>query len=215
MKNMLQNFKKYLFLVLFVFLAVGLVYPAIGVIALICMMAPVAVSFYKGRFWCGNFCPRGSFFDNVLSKVSPQKTIPPFFRSIGLRIFMLLFLMTVFSVQIYAAWGNMSAIVGMVFIRLILVTTLVGIVLGILYHQRTWCSFCPMGTLSAWVSSLKRPMPLMVSDSCVSCKICTNVCPMQLTPYLAKDSPDGFNHSDCLKCDRCVDKCPKKSLSFI
>lgn len=210
MKSKLQP---YLFWILLVFLAVGIVYPAVGVIALICMLAPVVVSFYKGRFWCGNFCPRGSFYDNVLAKFSPQKPIPPIFKSTGLRVFMVLFIMAVFSVQMYSAWGDLSAM-GAVFIRIILITTLVGIGLGLLYHQRTWCSFCPMGTMASWVSSMKKPMPLMVADSCVNCKLCTKVCPMQLAPYTAKGSAEGFTHSDCLKCGRCVDKCPKKALSF-
>ena len=210
MKNKLQ---KNLFWVLLVFLAIGLVYPAIGVIALICMLAPVAVSFYKGRFWCGNFCPRGSFFDNVLSRISPKKPIPPIFRSTGLRVFMLFLIMAVFSIQMYYAWGSLSAM-GMVFIRIILVTTLVGIVLGMLYHQRTWCSFCPMGTLSSWVSTWKKPMPIIVEDSCCNCSLCSKVCPMQLAPISAKGDSNGFAAGDCLKCGICVEKCPKKSLSF-
>ena len=88
---------------LLIFLVVGFFYPVIGLIAIICMIAPVLVAFYKGRFWCGNFCPRGSFYDHVLAKISPKKSIPPIFRSTGLRVFMVLFIITVFSVQIYAA----------------------------------------------------------------------------------------------------------------
>ena len=210
MKNKLQQ---YMFWLLLIFLVVGFFYPAIGLIAIICMVAPVLVSFYKGRFWCGNFCPRGSFYDNVLAKISPQKPIPPIFKSTGLRVFMVLFIITVFSVQTYAAWGNVYAM-GAVVIRLILITTLVGIVLGVLYHQRTWCAFCPMGTIASWISSSKKQMPLMVSDACVECKICEKVCPMQLAPYTAKGKVEGFNHSDCLKCGRCVEACPKKALKF-
>lgn len=32
----------------------------------ICMLAPVLLAPFKGRYWCGNFCPRGSFYDNVI-----------------------------------------------------------------------------------------------------------------------------------------------------
>lgn len=208
-----NKFQPYLFWGLLVFLAVGIYYPVIGLIAIVCMLAPVLVSFYKGRFWCGNFCPRGSFYDNVLAKISPQKPIPTIFRSKRFRTAVLLLIMVLFSVQMYYAWGNLEAM-GMVFLRVIFLTTLVGIVLGLIYHQRTWCSFCPMGTLASWVAAKKKPMPLMVADSCIGCKLCTKVCPLQLTPYTAKGSSEGFTDADCLKCGRCVEKCPKKALSF-
>ena len=45
----------------------------IGLIALICMIAPIVVAIFKGRFWCGNLCPRGNFYDNVVSKFSNKK----------------------------------------------------------------------------------------------------------------------------------------------
>ncbi|MCE5287341.1 MAG: 4Fe-4S binding protein [Pelosinus sp.] len=210
---MRKHIRPYLFWILLIFLAVGLIYPAIGIIALTCMIAPVAVAPFRGRFWCGNFCPRGSFYDHVLAKLSPQRKIPAFFSNRIFRVFMVFFIMTVFSIQMYYAWGNLAAM-GMVFVQIILITTIVGIVLGLIYHQRTWCSFCPMGTLASWISRKKKPYPLSVANSCVSCKLCTKACPMQLAPFVAQKSSEGFTHSDCLKCDRCVDRCPKKSLAF-
>ena len=209
--------------ILLIFLCVGLFYPVIGFIAILCMVAPVGLAIYKGRHWCGNFCPRGNFYDQVLSRISPQKPIPAFLRKSSFRKFMVAFIFTVFGVQMYFAWGDLSAM-GAVFVNIILITTIVGIVLGLRYHQRSWCSFCPMGTMSSWVTPKpkKRSKKLdkklfktiMVDDSCIGCKLCTKVCPMQLKPYEEKGNPDGFMHSDCLKCGKCIKKCPKKALKF-
>ena len=210
MKNNVQG---YLYWVLLTFLIAGMFYPAVGLLAIICMLAPVAVSFFKGRYWCGNFCPRGSFYDHILAKFSPQKPIPAIFRAKFFRVVVLLLIMTAFSLQMYFAWGDLAAM-GMVFLRVILLTTLVGIVLGLFFHQRAWCAFCPMGSLASWIAERRKPLPLMVSDACISCKLCTRVCPMQLEPYRAKGSANGFDAADCLKCGRCVDSCPKKALSF-
>lgn len=210
---MRKRIRPYLFWVLLVFFAVGLVYPTIGIVALVCMIAPVAVAPFRGRYWCGNYCPRGSFYDHVLAKLSPKRKIPAFFSHTAFRGFMVLFIMTIFSVQMYYAWGDWAAM-GRVFVQIIFITTIVGIVLGIVYHQRTWCYFCPMGTLASWISRRKKPFPLAVENSCVSCKLCTKACPMQLTPYAAKGIDEGFSHSDCLKCDRCVEHCPKQALQF-
>ena len=210
---MKKTIQPYLFWILLLFLTVGLFYPAIGLLAIICMLAPVIVAVYKGRYWCGNFCPRGSFFDTVIAKISPKKPIPAVLRSTGFRVFMVLFIMGVFGYQTYYAWGDVSAM-GAVFIRIILVTTVVGIVLGGVFHHRTWCSFCPMGTMASWVSARKKPMPLTVKSACVNCKLCTTACPLQLSPYTEIGKPEGFVHSDCLKCSRCIEICPKKAVSF-
>lgn len=210
---MKSNTQQYLFWILIAFLVVGLIYPLIGLFAIICMLAPVIMAPYKGRYWCGNFCPRGSFYDNLIAKISPKKPIPAIFRSNVFRVFIVVFIMGVFGIQMYYAWGDLSAM-GEVFVRIILITTIVGIVLGVMYHQRTWCSFCPMGTMASWFSAKPKPMPLMVENSCVNCKLCTTACPLQLSPYDAKGSKEGFTHIDCLKCSRCVEKCPKKALSF-
>lgn len=207
---MANKWQPYLFWILLAFLAIGLVYPAVGVIAIVCMLAPVLLAPFRGRYWCGNFCPRGSFYDNVLARFSPRRPIPPFFRSKGLRVFMLAFIMTVFSVQTYFAWGDLAAM-GRVFVNLILVTTLVGVALGLLYHQRTWCGFCPMGTLASWLS--RGAMPLKVAPSCVGCGLCARACPLQLTPQAGK-AAGAFTDGDCLKCGRCAAVCPRQALAF-
>jgi polyferredoxin len=210
-KKLKNNLQQYMFWILVAFLAIGMAYPVIGLLALVCMLAPVVMAPYKGRYWCGNFCPRGSFFDHVIIKISPQKSIPEFFRSGSFRMIMMIIIMTSFGIQMHFAWNDLAAM-GSVFVRIILITTIVGIILGAIFHQRTWCSFCPMGTLASWLS--RKSMPLLVDDSCVNCKLCTKVCPFQLAPYQAKDSIEGFMHSDCLKCSRCIEKCPKQSLVF-
>ena len=81
-----------LYWILIAYLVIGFFYPAIGIIALICMIAPVAFAVRKGRWWCGNACPRGNFYDRLISRYSPHKPIPAFVRRKGFRIFMVLFI---------------------------------------------------------------------------------------------------------------------------
>lgn len=204
---MRSTWQPYLFWVLLIFLAVGYFYPAVGVAALICMLAPVVVAVRRGRYWCGNWCPRGSFYDHVVQKISPHRPIPAWLKTRWFRLFMVLFILTAFSVQMYFAWGDIGAM-GLVFIRLILLTTLVGILLALVYHERTWCAFCPMGTLASWLS--RRKMPLQVADTCTGCRLCAKTCPFGLTPYTSKAGL--FSHPDCLKCGRCVAVCPRHAL---
>lgn len=204
-----------LYWILLVYLMVGYFYPVIGFLALICMIAPVAFAMRKGRWWCGNACPRGNFYDKVLAKYSPHKPIPGFVRTNGFRIFMVIFIFTMFGLQMYRAWGDWNDM-GQVFWTIILMTTIVGIVLSFVYAPRTWCSFCPMGTLSSWVTPGSENLPdnyrrIFINERCTTkCKLCSAVCPMQLTPYGSRNNPEGFLHPDCLKCGRCVKGCPLK-----
>lgn len=72
---------------------------------------------------------------------------------------------------------------------------------------RTWCTFCPMGTLQRIMGGSKYQLKLD-GDLCIDCKRCQKVCPMQLRVFELQDLPD------CIKCGRCVDACPKDALIF-
>ena len=177
------------------------------------MIAPVAFAIKRGRWWCGNACPRGNLYDHVLAKYSPHRPIPGFVRTPGFRLFMVIFIFAMFGIQMYFAWGDWHAM-GRVFWNIILLTTIVGIILSFVYAPRTWCSFFPMGTLSTRVSPRKTPLPgsftnIHVAETCqMKCKSCARVCPMQLTPYDSRGNSTGYLHPDCIKCGKCVAACP-------
>ncbi len=119
---------------------------------------------------------------------------------------MLIFLMTMMTVQISNAWPDPQAI-GRVFIMLLTVTTVTGIGLALAYKPRTWCSFCPMGTMSSWFAHGKQA--LVVHDTCRSCAACAKLCPMGINPQQVDST-----HADCIKCTICVTRCPAKALTF-
>ena len=203
--------------ILFFYLILAYFVPEVGVIALICMIAPVAMAVRKGRYWCGHFCPRGSLFDRVIRRFSPHRPIPKFMRSKLFRIFMLCFIFGMFGVQLYV-YGFTLAAVGRVFWNIIMITTVAGIVLSFIYAPRTWCGFCPMGTLSAWVTPRNSKdgfVCVYVSSACqMKCKRCAKVCPMQLAPYDSRGESSGYLHLDCIKCGNCVKACPTKIMSM-
>ncbi len=107
---------------------------------------------------------------------------------------------------------------GYVFAMLCLMTTIVGIVFGVLCSPRTWCSFCSMGTLEKGLYSLGEKKDEKVTldyDECVKCGLCSRVCPMQLSPFVEADN-EHFQvmNKDCIKCGICVDNCPLEALCF-
>ncbi len=149
-------YRKYGFLILIAYLIAAFFFPVLGVVAVICMLSPVIFALTgKGRYWCGHFCPRGNFFQNVTCHLSKKRPVPAFLKSAAFRTFMVLFIVGNFSFGIYSNWGNAYGI-GMVFYRIIVITTLIGVILSGFYLPRTWCTFCPMGSISAFISWLKR-----------------------------------------------------------
>ncbi len=153
---MIKNFyKKYGFFVLIAYLILAYFFMPLGLIAIICMASPIIFALLgKRRYWCGNFCPRGIFFQNVTGRFSRRKPIPRFLRSTGFRIFIVCFIMGNFGLGVYMNWGDFAGI-GMVFYRIILITTIVGIVINTVYMPRTWCAFCPMGSISDFITYTK------------------------------------------------------------
>jgi len=211
MEKVFNLWKKYSYMILMVFIIGSLFDSRIAMVAIVCMAAPVILSVSRGRFWCGNLCPRGNFYDNVVSKFSSKKPVPKFLKSVHFRISVVLLLFTMFGVGIKNNWGNLEGM-GMVFYRIIVITTIVGVVLSFFYNSRTWCNFCPMGSIAALISYFRKDRKtLEVSDTCISCKICREKCPMGISPYEYK----GYvlSHPDCIQCERCAVACPKKSIA--
>lgn len=207
--GMFTIWKNYAYLVLVIYLVLGFFfYPWLGILAIVCMAAPVMLAAWQGRSWCGNYCPRGSLWDSVFSSINSSRKIPAWARDNRFRYGVLVLIFGLFTWQMVGAWPNLEAI-GKVFLRVIFITTLIGIFLALKYSPRTWCSFCPMGTLAALLAKGKKP--IHVESSCVSCGLCAKACPMELAPHKHGAS---FAEPDCIKCGVCVTKCPKQALEF-
>jgi len=196
-------------IIFLVFLVSGWVYPLIGFFIPACMVLGLGIGAFKGRKWCDWYCPRGSFYDSLLKKLSPNREIPQYFKKIPVRVIIFSFLLIIMTLQIIRHWPDPYEI-GKFFMALLTTTTIIGIILGFIFHQRTWCYICPVGTLSNLIGRDKSSLKLN-SDKCVNCELCAKACPIQLKPYDKEKTPDNY---DCLKCNSCIDACPKKALNF-
>ncbi|MCR1951258.1 4Fe-4S binding protein [Clostridium sp. DSM 100503] len=215
MSSLFKIWKKWSYVILIAFLVLGIFDFRIGLIASICMVAPIIISVFKGRFWCGNLCPRGNFYDNVVSKFSNKKKVPKFIKSLYFRLVAIALMLTVFTTGMINNWGNLYGM-GFVIYRLIVITTIIGLVLAPFYNERIWCNFCPMGSIAAFISKFRnkqnKNLLLSINDACVSCKLCTKTCPMGINVHEYKN--ESITYYDCIQCGKCVNKCPKKSIGY-
>jgi len=186
--------------------------PILMVLTLICIVGPIVFSFSFGRAWCGNFCPRWSFSNSILSLISPQKSISRFLKSKGFRAFMFILLMSFFIYRLLQPHESLAC-VGKVFVTMMVLTTIVQIIFAIFLHPFAWCTFCPMGTAASFITKVKKSSSyqIAIGANCVSCGSCVESCPLQI------DIPSFRNigivgDTDCMKCQKCTLGCPNKAL---
>ena len=114
-----------------------------GIAAVVCMMMPLYFSIKgKGKVNCSHYCPRGSFLGKFLPKFSFNLTLPAFFR-------------VVMVVSLISSGGNPEKI-GFMFFRMVMITTIAGVIMGVVFTPRSWCQVCPMGHASGQIHLLKK-----------------------------------------------------------
>lgn len=205
------HYSNWLWIFMVLVILAGSLYPLVGLAVALCFAAAVFTAPFLGRMWCGRFCPRGNFWDRVLAKLILKPRMPRWATNKAVRVGVFILLMGVMTVQLKFAWGDWEA-VGRVFVVLLTVTTAVGVFMALTGHQRAWCKVCPAGTLAYWLGRGKGPQLRIDHKKCTQCQACCSVCPMDLRPYeMAAHAPSD---ADCLKCTRCVYRCPTGALTL-
>lgn len=207
----------------------GLWEPKLGLLVVLIMAGLTATAFFTGRYWCGNFCPHGSLFDKVFLPISLNKKIPSFLKSKPMVIGFFMFFMFNFSrkvIKISKLWGTFNFFdkLGFLFVNTYLMVLIVGGLLAIFANPRTWCQFCPMGSIQKLSYKLglkmgvnkktEKKVTISSKDKCHTCGKCSRVCPFQLTPYLEFSEDNQFDNINCIKCATCVENCPANILSL-
>lgn len=209
--DFIQKFSWILMILILIF---GWTSPWLMFATFICMIGPIVFSFSYGRAWCGNFCPRSSFNMSILSLVSPNKPFPKILKSTIFRFIVFLLLMMFFAYNLYQSHGSIYGI-GLSFIKMMALTALIQIALAIYIQPYAWCFICPMGTVSSFITFIRRDKVdhIKIGKRCISCNTCKDNCPMQIE-ILSWRNEGEVKDANCIKCRKCIKNCPKKSLEY-
>lgn len=196
--------------VMLVTIGFGWKYTWLGFAVPVAMTAGIVGGLFRGRYVCGNLCPRGSFFDRVLTPLGFQGEIPSFLRNRLQRWTILAGMMSLMVWQLSRNPGELAHW-GFVFWAMCTVTTLIGMALAVVLHPRAWCALCPIGTLSSAIGGGKYP--LSIDSTCRECGFCEQNCTLNL-PIVRHKSAGISLERDCLKCSVCIVSCPRGALSW-
>jgi NAD(P)H-flavin reductase/NAD-dependent dihydropyrimidine dehydrogenase PreA subunit len=207
----------------------GLWFPILGLLVIPVILGLISVALFKGRYWCGNICAHGSMFDSLLYPLTGNKKIPKFFKSkiLGLSFFALFSFKVVSKIILVSSkWGTMVfwEKLGLIFVSSYIMVAVVGSTVSILFSSRTWCNFCPMGTIQKFSYRFGKALGITKktdekitaasTDMCHSCGKCSRVCPMQLSPHDTFSENNQFDSENCIRCSTCVVNCPAGILTL-
>ncbi len=192
-------------------LVLGWKWPLIGFTVPVVMLTGMIGGFINGRYVCGNLCPRGSFLDRVMSVPSPGKHIPKSFRNMTFRWLIFSAMMGFMVFRVSSNPGSIDHW-GKVFWMMCVITTGIGITLALFIHPRSWCSFCPIGTMQRACGGGKNQL-LIDEEKCKECRLCEKACPFDLK-IVEHKSLGHLPNKDCLKCGECIGVCKSEALSW-
>lgn len=185
-----------------------------GYFLFVCLALGMISAPLLGRYWCNWMCPRGSFLEYFLERFSLQRRFPPLFKKGYFLAFVAAVVMFMMGLNFYLLQQTHPAVaaLGITLTRLLVISTIVAMILGIVYEPRTWCVFCPGATFAKLAAAFKGKKPHLVNDAaaCTSCRLCEKSCAFHIDASLSGVISDP----DCLKCFACVENCPSQALRF-
>ena len=183
-----------------------------------------------GRLVCGFLCPFG-FLQELLFRIPSPRKLRTFRGDASLRyvkyavlIIMVIILPmahkftpfyckylcpsgTLSGMLLSAADSRLRGLFGWIFTWKALVLT--AVVLSSIVIFRPFCKYlCPLGAFYSLFNRASAVRLAVDSGKCTGCGACARVCDMAVNPAA---SP---NHSECIRCGKCVSRCPHGALCF-
>lgn len=192
-------------------------------------MAMLFLSMFSGRAFCGFVCPAGGLqecslrINDKAAKQGWRNNIKFVIWSIWIIAVILTFILGKNDVTVdFFFMTDHGVSVAEVYNYIVYYGVLLILFLPSMIHgRRASCHYiCWMAPFMIIGSTIGRALHLpqlhieAEREKCISCKQCNQVCPMGLdVEEMVKTGKNATCH-ECIQCGACVDKCPKKVLSY-
>ena len=190
--------------------------------------AMLVLSIFFGRFFCGYLCPAGGL-QGCISQVNSKPAKQGFRNYIKFIIWAIwiagiivcfIFRKNTITLNIFyqTEYGiSVTDIYGYVIYYGIVVLILVpALIMGRRAFCHYFCWMAPFMIIGSKIGRLLHIKRLELSvdkDKCTNCKACDKACPMGLN-VSQKVKTEKIYDDECILCGECVDKCPKKAITF-
>ena len=171
----------FLWIVSLTYLILGFFNILFAWLGLLCFFIPLIISITKGnKAYCNRYCGRGQLFSVLGGRfgLSRKKDIPKWMKSAWFRYGFLIF----FFIMFFQMLWNLKEIVTLLwtfkipwhwayhgtlfskgaaqfafgFYSVMLTSTVLGFLTMILFKPRSWCVYCPMGTMTQLICKAKN-----------------------------------------------------------
>lgn len=161
-----QSHMKWSWTLMILFFILSIIDLRFGVLGFICMGAPLySVLKGRGKSHCSKHCPRGSLLGKFLKKISLNQSAPKFMLTKKFKNRLLMFMLVAFGISMLQTNGELIKIAYAMF-KFMTISSIVAIVMGIIFKPRSWCGVCPMGHGTVLIDQqLKRRNPKVVFQS--------------------------------------------------
>lgn len=133
------------------FFVLSIVNVYFGFLGIICITKPMYHAIRgRGKIHCSHYCPRGAIFGKFLPKITLNKNLPNWMRTNNFKNILIVMMLSMFAIALIHSGGDPKKI-AFAITRLMFVSFLVGILLGVFFKPRAWCQVCPMGTGTGYI----------------------------------------------------------------
>jgi hypothetical protein len=130
-----------------------------GLYGLVCMFTPIIIALTgRGKMSCARICPRGSFL-GLFARPFAFFTLkrPAITYKKGFKFFVWVLMMGSFiGFMIWAVPQGDIDLLGFTILVFMETATLIGLICGILFTPRMWCTICPMGTTTGKIRGIRH-----------------------------------------------------------